>query len=97
MAAEDAGASPHRHMITQALGTQEIVRPGLRLERPEPGDVFVLTSDGVHDLVPAAEIGQVVRESNGNLERACVRLIELANERGGRDNSTAVVVRCSPP
>ena len=97
MAAEDAGASPHRHMITQALGTQDVVRPGLRLERPEPGDVFVLTSDGVHDLVPAAEIGQVVKESNGNLERACVRLIELANERGGRDNSTAVVVRCSPP
>jgi protein phosphatase len=97
MAAEDAGASPHRHMITQALGTQPVVRPGLRLERPEPGDVFVLTSDGVHDLVSATEISQVVQEANSDLERACVRLIELANERGGRDNSTAVVVRCSPP
>jgi protein phosphatase len=97
MAAADAQASPHRHMITQALGTQDVVRPGLRLERPQAGDVFVLTSDGVHDLVPADEIGRVIEEAGGDLERACVRLIELANERGGRDNSTAVVVRCSVP
>jgi len=97
MAAEDAQASPHRHMITQALGTQDVVRPALRLERPRAGDVFVLTSDGVHDLVPAEEIGRVVEEADGDLERACMRLIELANERGGRDNSTAVVVRCSAP
>jgi PPM family protein phosphatase len=57
----------------------------------------VLTSDGVHDLVPADEIGRVVEDAGGDLERACLRLIELANERGGRDNSTAVVVRCSGP
>jgi protein phosphatase len=97
MAAADAQISPHRHMITQALGTQELVRPGLRLERPEPGDVFVLTSDGVHDLVQADEIGRVVREASGDLTRTCVRLVELANDRGGRDNSTAVAVRCDPP
>src|SRR5262245_2453168 len=97
MATEDAQTSPHRHMITQALGTQDLVRPALRLEVPQLGDVFVLTSDGVHDLVPAAEIGRVVRQANADLEGACVRLVELANERGGRDNSTAVAVRCSPP
>ena len=97
MAAEDAQNSPHRHMITQALGTQELVRPGLRLERPKPGDVFVLTSDGVHDLVRTDEIGRVVRETAGDLERTCTRLVELANDRGGRDNSTVVAVRCDPP
>ncbi len=96
MAAEDAQLSPHRHMITQALGTQELVRPGLRLERPEPGDVFVLTSDGVHDLVPRDEIGRVVADTKGDLERACLRLVELANQRGGRDNATVVAVCCEP-
>ena len=96
MAAADAQISPHRHMITQALGTQDLVRPGLRLERPEPGDVFVLTSDGVHDLVQADEIGRVVSETSGDLVRVCIRLVELANDRGGRDNSTAVAVRCNP-
>ncbi len=94
MAADDAQTSPHRHMITQALGTQDLVRPGLRLERPQPGDVFVLTSDGVHDLVPREEIGRVVAGETRDLERVCLRLVELANERGGRDNSTVVAVRC---
>jgi protein phosphatase len=97
MAAEDAQNSPHRHMITQALGTQDPVRPGLRLEHPQPGDVFVLTSDGIHDLVRPDEIGRVVTETRGDLQRTCTRLVDLANERGGRDNSTAVAVRCDPP
>jgi serine/threonine protein phosphatase PrpC len=96
MAAEEAQTSPHRHMITQALGTQELVRPALRLERPRAGDVFVLTSDGVHDLVTAGELCTVVSETPGDLGRVCARLVELANERGGRDNSTAVAVRCDP-
>jgi protein phosphatase len=90
---EDAGASPHRHMITQAVGTQELVRPALRLERPEPGDVFVLTSDGIHDRVPAGEIAAVVSEAADDLDVACFRLVDLANERGGRDNATVVLLR----
>ena len=93
---EEAQTSPHRHMITQAVGTQDLVYPALRLERPNAGDVFVLTSDGVHDLVAPAEIATTVRDAAGDAERACVRLIELANERGGRDNCTALVVRVAP-
>jgi protein phosphatase len=96
MAPADARTSPHRHVITQALGTQDLVRPGLRLEQPEPGDIYVLTSDGVHDLVSSDEIARVLDDAREDLDRACVRLVELANERGGRDNSTAVVVRYGP-
>src|SRR5438876_208188 len=48
--AEDAASSPHRHIITQAVGTKETLAPSLRLERLLVGDVFVLTSDGIHDL-----------------------------------------------
>src|SRR5262249_41130171 len=51
IAPDEAAKSPHRHMITQAVGTQEDVQPAVRLERPEVGDVFVLTSDGIHDSV----------------------------------------------
>jgi serine/threonine protein phosphatase PrpC len=97
MAAEDAQISPHRHMITQALGTQDLVRPALRLERPQDGDVYVLTSDGIHDLVTSDELGQVVSATPGDLAQVCARLVELANERGGRDNATAIAVRCDPP
>ncbi len=96
MAPAEAEISPHRHVITQALGTQDMVRPGLRLERPEPGDIYVLTSDGVHDLVSSADIARILDDARGDLDRACIRLVEMANERGGRDNSTAVVVRYGP-
>lgn len=91
---DDARTSAHRHMITQALGTQERVRPGLRLERPEAGDVFLLTSDGVHDLVPAEQIAAVVREGGADLEWMCHRLVDMANDAGGRDNSTVLAMRC---
>jgi len=95
--AEDAASSPHRHIITQAVGTKETLAPSLRLERLLAGDVFVLTSDGIHDLVGPGEIADAVRAAGDDLERACARLIELANEHGGKDNSTTVVLRCHAP
>lgn len=94
---EEAAASPHRHMITQALGSQDVLQPTLRLEVPASGDVFVLTSDGVHDVVPAEEIASVVTEAGDDVELASFRLVDLANERGGKDNSTVVLVQCVGP
>ena len=91
--ADEAARSPHRHMITQAVGTQEAVQPAVRLERPEAGDVYVLTSDGVHDSVGPQEIAGVLRAATTSLEDVCFQLIDLANQRGGRDNSTVLVVR----
>jgi protein phosphatase len=95
MLPEEAASSPHRHMITQAVGTQESVRPEVLLERPADGDVYVLTSDGIHDQIPPDEMVTALTESRGDLEMACLRLIELANARGGRDNSTVLLVRCA--
>jgi protein phosphatase len=92
--ADEVATSPHRHVLTQALGVEELVRPDLRLEKPLPGDLFVLSSDGVHDAVGREEIGRVVRAAYPDLDRACADLVDLANARGGRDNSTVVVVHC---
>lgn len=94
LAPEEARASPHRHVVTRALGSQDTVRPTVRLERPADGDLYVLTSDGVHDVLASDEIAAVVRDSAGDLDVACASLVALANERGGRDNATAVAVRC---
>jgi protein phosphatase len=55
--------------------------------------VYVLTSDGVHDSVTPEEMAALARGAAGGLERACYQLVDLANERGGRDNSTVVMVR----
>jgi serine/threonine protein phosphatase PrpC len=90
---EEAAISPHRHVVTHAVGTQRDVQPAVHLERPQVGDVFLLTSDGVHDGVTPAEMAAVVRAPTGGLEEACQRLVDVANERGGVDNATIVMVR----
>jgi protein phosphatase len=94
MSPGEVSTSPHRHILTQAVGIDDVVHPHLRLERPLPRDLFVLCSDGIHDSVRAEEILDVVRDAGDALDAACARLIDLANERGGADNSTVVIVRC---
>ena len=85
---------PQRHVLTRALGTGAIVRPDLRVESLWEGDVFVLCSDGVHGAVDDTEILDVIRLSGEDFEAICGRLIAIANDRGGNDNSTVVVAAC---
>lgn len=85
---------PNRHVLTQAVGVAPLMRPGLRLEEPRAGDYYVLTSDGVHDVIETEEIAQLIEAAAGDLEAACDRLIGLANERGGRDNASVLILRC---
>lgn len=92
---EQGRASSQRHVLTQAVGASDVLEPGLRLEQPRKQDVFVLCTDGVHDAVRKEEMLQVVLDAGARLEEACNRLIDLANQRGGKDNSTVVVVKCS--
>jgi len=92
---EEARESPHRHYITQAIGSESVVTPSLRLDRIALQDVYVLCSDGVHDVVDDAEIAAIAGAHPRRLDDACARLIDLANERGGRDNSTVVLVACA--
>jgi protein phosphatase len=81
-----------RNVITRALGVAASVDAELRAEPVEPGDVFLLCSDGLHGLIEDADIARIVGEHRV-LTEACANLIALANERGGRDNITAVLVR----
>ena len=94
IAPDEARASKHRHVLVQALGNDNVA-PDLRIEKPETGDVFVICSDGIHDPIPPDDILRLVREAGDDVESICARLIALANERGGRDNSTALVLQCT--
>lgn len=91
---EEAARSPHRHLITQAIGSDATVVPSMRLEPFQPGDRIVLCSDGIHDVVDAGEIAAIVDKARDAIEDACRELVALANARGGRDNSTVVIVGC---
>ncbi len=87
-----AALSGYSNVITRALGTAPDTQPELRREAMEPGDVYLLCSDGLCGVVDEPSIAKVF-EQETDLDKACRALIDLANERGGPDNVTVVLVR----
>ncbi len=88
------GTPPQKNIIVRALGTSNEVEPDVSLQPGQPGDVFLLCSDGLTSMVEDGDIAAVVRAgADGPLDQACARLIALANERGGHDNITVVLAR----
>jgi serine/threonine protein phosphatase PrpC len=84
-----------KNVITRALGMQDQVSVDLQGHPVEPGDVYVLCSDGLSGMVEDEEILETVLASD-QLQVVCDRLIARANAQGGEDNITAVVVRIEP-
>jgi protein phosphatase len=81
---------PMKHILIRAVGIHETVEADVYEMQPLPGDLIILCSDGLTDMVTDEEIHQAVLEG-GELEEICSRLVDMANERGGLDNVTAVV------
>lgn len=88
--AEEAKRSPHRHVITRALGIDREVESDERTTPVREGDMLLLCTDGLTEMVDDAAIARVLAGSHP--AAAVDRLINLANERGGVDNITAVVI-----
>lgn len=91
---EEARRSPVRHVVTRAVGAFADLDLDLEQGEIEPGDVFVLCSDGLTAHVSDNEIGGLVRSHSP--ASAAGALVDLALERGGSDNVTVVVVRFDP-
>ncbi len=87
-----AETSPMRNVITRAVGTQDEVDADLIEFVVQPGDLYLLASDGLMREVDDEHIAQILRASR-ELEKACAQLIRAANDAGGRDNITCVLVR----
>jgi serine/threonine protein phosphatase PrpC len=81
-----------KNVITRALGMQEHVSVDLQGDDASIGDCYVLCSDGLSGMIEDAEILEIVSRAP-NIEEACRKLIAVANEHGGEDNITAVLVR----
>ncbi len=88
----DVKTFPHRHVLTQAVGVSPLIQPSVRLERPQSGDIYLLCSDGIHGVIDDEDILRIIKETSSDFEKACDTLVNLANERGGRDNSTIIVL-----
>jgi|CZKU01.1.fsa_nt_gi serine/threonine protein phosphatase PrpC len=85
-----------KNVITRALGMQDHVVVDLQHDDPRPGDVYVLCSDGLSGMVSDGDIEQIVTVAT-DIREACRKLIQRANERGGEDNITAVLIKLEDP
>jgi PPM family protein phosphatase len=83
---------PHKNVIVRALGMKESVKVDTMLDHPQPGDLYVLCSDGLSGPVTDEEIRDITSGTN-DLKEACAKMIERANANGGPDNITVVVAR----
>ncbi|MEY2517775.1 MAG: family protein phosphatase [bacterium] len=90
LTAQEADEHPQRSIITRALGPEPDVEVDTYSWRGEPGDVFLLCSDGLTSMVPEDRIADIVRGAR-SLRDAGRALIDAANAAGGRDNITVVL------
>jgi len=90
--AEQARTHPQRNLLYRSIGTDPSVEVDTLSELLDPGDVVLLCSDGLVNHVRDEEIAQIALEQL-DPGRACEQLVALANERGGRDNISVVIVR----
>jgi len=92
MSHSEALRSPLRNVITRALGTQNCVTPDCFEFQAEPGDLFMLCSDGLTRELADSTL-ETILSSNPPLQDRCARLIECAKKAGGHDNITCVLVQ----
>ena len=89
---EDAKVHPDKNIITRALGTEEYVDADFFDYDAEDGDVILLCSDGLTEMVSEEDIQAVVNSAE-SMKQAVENLISRANENGGVDNITVIAVR----
>ena len=96
LTAEQAKFSLNKNLVTRALGIEAIVPADIAEYRVEANDVYLLCSDGLTDMVEPDVIHSIVNEKRTELALAVADLVELANQNGGRDNISVVLVRVPP-
>ena len=92
ISAEEAEKSEMKNIITRALGAEELLTPTVDELIPFNNDLFLICSDGLTDLVTDDELLEIILKSRHVLDQAVQNLIDKANEKGGKDNITAILV-----
>jgi PPM family protein phosphatase len=84
---------PHKNVITRALGMREKVKVDAKLIKIEPGDLYLLCSDGLSGMIEDPDMEKIINEEPDNLELLISNLINTANKNGGTDNITSVILK----
>ncbi|MCA8913200.1 MAG: Stp1/IreP family PP2C-type Ser/Thr phosphatase [Planctomycetes bacterium] len=90
---EDARSHPLKNIITRALGMEPTVEVDVKWEKAKSGDIYLLCSDGLTDLIPDSEITEKMVGSGDKLDVMSKALIDAANAAGGTDNITVGLCR----
>jgi len=91
--AEQAKKAQHKNLVTKALGIDPTVEPEIHEYPTKGGDIYLLCSDGLCDMVEDDDIGMTLQALGGNLKLAAQQLVQMANDNGGRDNVSVILVR----
>ena len=89
---EQAYRHPMRNIVTRALGNQPDVEVDVVVEAVQPDDIFALCSDGLSGMLSDEEIAEILSKHGGVPRDACRLLVDQANQRGGEDNVTVIVM-----
>ena len=88
---EEAQRSTNRNYVTRALGVEATVEVEIGEERVQPGDHYLLCSDGLPDMVEDEDIHITINTFNANLDMVGKQLVQLSNDNGGKDNVSVVL------
>ena len=89
---EQAAVSTNKNLVTRALGVEDAVLLEVNEHRVEPGDIYLMCSDGLSDMVDDPGIARIL-QGDGSLEEKVVRLVDAANGNGGRDNISVLLAQ----
>ncbi len=94
---EEAQRSTNRNYVTRALGVEPTVEVEVHEHAVERGDVYLLCSDGLPDMVDDDDIHLTIKTFNASLEVVGQQLVDLANDHGGRDNISVMLAQVKEP
>ncbi len=90
---ENARHSQNKNLVTRAVGIDAELIPEIHLHDVQVGDIYLLCSDGLNDMVEDDDIQAILYAMQGNLPLAAEQLIQTANDNGGRDNVSVILVK----
>lgn len=90
---EEARYSQNKNLVTRALGVDPLVEADINDYDVLPGDIYLLCSDGLNDMVEDDEISLTLQTLAANLGLAAEQLVQMANDNGGRDNVSVILVK----
>lgn len=96
MSGDEVENFPHKNVVVRALGLGEQVNVDVLVEEAAIGDLYLVCSDGLTDMLDDPTIAGIVAKYD-RLDSACSKLVEAANDAGGKDNITALLVRIEKP